>query len=68
VTPSWWDQVSDEMVDELFVQAGFPAWDMEHAALTETSLIQYFIAELVREDKVIDDQSERIVIEGMHHL
>jgi creatinine amidohydrolase len=56
---SWWDQVSDEMVDELFAEAGFPGWDMEHAALTETSLMQYFAPESVREDKIVDDQSER---------
>jgi len=24
---SWWDQVSDEMIDELFAEAGFPGWD-----------------------------------------
>jgi len=56
---SWWDQVSDEMVDELFAEAGFPGWDVEHAALTETSLMQYLTPELVREDKIVDDQSER---------
>ena len=56
---SWWDQVSDEMVDELFAEAGFPGWDTEHASITETSLMQYFAPELVREDKIIDDQSER---------
>ena len=56
---SWWDQVSDEMVDELFAEAGFPGWDTEHAAITETALMQYFAPELVREDKIIDDQSER---------
>jgi len=57
---SWWDQVSDEMIDELFTEAGFPGWEMEHAALTETSLMQYFAPELVREDRIIDDQSERM--------
>jgi creatinine amidohydrolase len=57
---SWWDQVSDAMLDELFAEAGFPGWEMEHAALTETSLMQYFTPELVREDKIIDDQSERM--------
>ena len=57
---SWWDQVSDEMVDELFAEAGFPGWEMEHAALTETSLMQYFAPELVREDRIVDDQSERV--------
>jgi len=56
---SWWDQVSDEMVDKLFAEAGFPGWDTEHAAITETSLMLYFSPELVREDKIIDDQSER---------
>jgi creatinine amidohydrolase len=57
----WWDQVSDELVDELFAGAGFPGWDTEHAAITETSLMQYFAPELVREDRIIDDQSERNV-------
>lgn len=57
---SWWDQVSDEMVDELFAEAGFPGWEMEHAAITETALMQYFAPELVREDKIIDDQTERM--------
>jgi len=56
---SWWDQVSDEMVDEIFAEAGFPGWDTEHAGITETALMQYFAPELVREDKIIDDQSDR---------
>jgi creatinine amidohydrolase len=56
---SWWDQVSDELVDEIFAEAGFPGWDTEHAAITETSLMQYFAPELVREDSIIDDQSDR---------
>lgn len=57
---SWWDQVTDEVVDELFAEAGFPGWDTEHAGITETSLMQYFAPQLVREDAIIDDQSERI--------
>lgn len=59
VTLCWWDQVTDELTDEIFAEAGFPGWDTEHAAITETSLMQYFAPELVREDKIIDDQSER---------
>ena len=57
---SWWDQVSDGMVDELFAEVDFPGWEMEHAALTETSLMQYFTPELVREDRIVDDHGERI--------
>ncbi len=49
---SWWDQVSDRMVDELFAGAGFPGWEIEHAALTETPLMHYFPPELVREEKL----------------
>jgi creatinine amidohydrolase len=56
---SWWSLVSDELVDEIFAEAGFPGWDTEHAGITETALMQYFAPELVREDKIIDDQSER---------
>ena len=55
---SWWDQVSDEMLDELFAEAGFPGWEIEHAATTETSLMQYFAPQLVRGDRIIDGQSE----------
>ena len=57
---SWWDQLSDEMVDELFAEEGFPGWEIEHAAITETSLMQYFAPQLVREDRIIDDHSERM--------
>jgi creatinine amidohydrolase len=60
VTLCWWDQVSDDLVEELFAEVGFPGWDTEHAGVTETSLMLYFAPELVREDKIIDDQSERI--------
>jgi len=59
VVLSWWDQVSQEMIDELFREAGFPGWDTEHAGITETALMQYFSPKTVREDKIIDDQSER---------
>jgi len=53
---SWWNQVSDELVDELFKNAGFPGWDTEHAGITETSLMLHFAPEQVRKDAIIDDQ------------
>jgi len=60
VTACWWDQVSDEMVELGFSEAGFPGWDTEHAGITETSLMLHFAPELVREDSIIDDGSDRI--------
>ena len=50
VTLCWWDLVSEELVDEIFAEAGFPGWDTDHADITETSLMQYFAPDLVRED------------------
>jgi len=57
---SWWDLVSEGVLDEIFAEVDFPGWEMEHAAITETSLMQYFAPELVRGDKIIDDQPERV--------
>lgn len=58
VIMSWWNQVSDDMVDYLFTEAGFPGWDTEHAGITETSLMLYFAQNKVRENAIIDDQGE----------
>jgi creatinine amidohydrolase len=57
---SWWDLVSDEVRDACFKDVGFPGWDTEHAALTETALMRVFAPELVRDDLVVDDHAERI--------
>lgn len=57
---SWWDLVSDEVRDTCFAEVGFPGWDTEHAALTETALMRVFAPDLVHEDRVIDDHAERI--------
>jgi creatinine amidohydrolase len=57
---NWWDQVPDELIPEIFAGAGFPGWDTEHAAIAETSLMLYFAPDLVRKDKIIDDQAKRI--------
>lgn len=58
---SWWDLVPQEVLDEVFEGVGFPGWDTEHAGIGETALMQYFTPDLVREDKIVDDQSERKV-------
>jgi creatinine amidohydrolase len=60
VIVNWWDQVPEAIIPEIFAGAGFPGWDTEHAAITETSVMLYFAPELVRKDKIIDDQAKRI--------
>jgi creatinine amidohydrolase len=56
---AWWDVVSQKLVDEIWAEAGFPGWDTEHASIAETSLMMYFAPELVRMDKIVNDQAER---------
>ncbi len=59
VVLSWWDLVSDEVIEDLFAEVGFPGWEIEHAAIAETSLVQYLAPDLVREDRIIDDRIKR---------
>jgi creatinine amidohydrolase len=58
---SWWDLVPQEVLDDVFEGVGFPGWETEHAGIGETALMQYFTPDLVREDRIVDDQSERKV-------
>lgn len=52
VLSNWWDPLPDELIDQIFDEVPFPGWALEHAAVTETSLMMYFAPELVREDKI----------------
>lgn len=60
VIVNWWDQIPEALIPEIFAGAGFPGWDTEHASVTETSVMLHFAPELVRKDKIIDDQAKRI--------
>lgn len=52
VLSNWWDPIPTSLVDRLFDEVPFPGWALEHAAITETSLMMYFAPELVRLDKI----------------
>lgn len=54
----WTMLLTEEFVEEMFAESGFPGWDIEHAAVTETSLMLYFAPELVRKDKMAKDGYE----------
>jgi creatinine amidohydrolase len=53
---SWWDLVSQETIDKVFDEVLFPGWALEHAAITETSLIMKFAPELVHMDRLVDEK------------
>lgn len=52
VMSNWWDPVPQEQIDLLFDEVPFPGWALEHAAITETSLMMYFEPDLVRADRI----------------
>lgn len=54
---NWWDPMSPDVIDKVFDEVPFPGWALEHAAVTETSLMMYFAPALVREDKILDTEN-----------
>lgn len=54
---SWWDQISPEVLRRVFSEVPFPGWALEHAAITETSLVMYLCPEKVREEKLDGEAS-----------
>ena len=52
------DLISKDVLAKIFPET-FPGWEIEHAAITETSLIQLIRPELVRKEKIRDDEAPR---------
>lgn len=50
---NWWDPMQEDLIDQIFDEVPFPGWALEHAAVTETSLMMYFAPELVREERIV---------------
>lgn len=57
---SWWDLITQNTIDKIFDEVEFPGWALEHAAVTETSLILKFRPDLVHMDRLIDEKIEEI--------
>jgi len=51
VIANWWELVQAEVLARLFPD-GFPGWEVEHASLTETSLMMYMWPELVHVSRI----------------
>ncbi|GAB3939515.1 creatininase [Corynebacterium tapiri] len=56
VTTAWWDCVDAEVLSDVFDDGPFPGWELEHAALTETSLMMHLDPESVHEDALPGDE------------
>ena len=55
VQSNWWDVLDEKTVNEIFKDIPFPGWALEHAAITETSLMMYLKPELVHEELMPKD-------------
>lgn len=51
--------LSEEDIKKIFPK-GFPGWALEHAAISETSLMIYFRPDLVRMDRAVPDKAENL--------
>lgn len=51
-------ELTDAQLKQIFPK-GFPGWDVEHASIIETSLMYVVRPDLVRKDRIADDQAER---------
>lgn len=60
ILTSWWDNISDDIMPLIFDEKPFKGWDLEHAAITETSLMMYFEPDLVKYDLMSDDGIEKV--------
>lgn len=58
VVEAAFSELSPELMEHLFGDE-FPGWDVEHAAVLETSLMMHIAPELVLFDQAVDDQAER---------
>lgn len=54
VEMNWWDPLPEDVVAKVFDGLVFPGWALEHAAVTETSLMLHYEPELVHMDRVVD--------------
>lgn len=53
---NWWDVLSHDIIDKVFDEIPFPGWALEHAAVTETSLMMYLAPGSVRTDLLPEEK------------
>jgi creatinine amidohydrolase len=51
-------QLTEAQLAEIFPK-GFPGWDVEHASIIETSLMYVIRPDLVRRERIADDEAKR---------
>ena len=60
IITSWYDNISEELIPEIFNEVPFAGWELEHAALVETSAMLYYRPELVHQEHIIDEGLDKV--------
>lgn len=55
---NWWELLKEETLDILF-HGEFPGWEVEHASLTETSLMMHLCQELVHTERIPSQKGKK---------
>lgn len=55
IESSWWDVLTDPVMDKVFDEVEYPGIELEHAGILETSLTLYFKPELCHMDRFVED-------------
>lgn len=52
---AWYDHITDDVIPQVWNEVPFPGWELEHAAILETSAMLYYAPELVDESQYQDE-------------
>lgn len=52
---AWYDHVTSEVIPQVWDKVPFPGWELEHAAVLETSAMLYYAPELVDEAAYVNE-------------
>lgn len=60
ILTSWWDCISSDLLPQIFDEVEFAGWELEHAAIVETSAMMHFASELVHEEHFLEEGLEKV--------
>jgi len=55
IESSWWDVMSDGVMEKVFDEVEYPGIELEHAGILETSLTLYFRPDLCHMERFVED-------------
>lgn len=56
----WYENISSDLIPEIFNEISFPGWELEHAAIVETSVMMFLVPKLVHEEYILDEGIESV--------